>query len=493
MKRVILLILILSLIICLQADNFQKFKSKVVLYQLSNGATLLVLEKHDVPIVHCITLAKVGAVNEEPGKTGIAHILEHMAFKGTKTIGTSNYAEEQKLNDDADQIFSQILLARKTNASKEVLEELQKKLDTKNEEISKYVIPNEFPEIIQRNGGTDLNAGTAMDMTLYQVSYPSNRLEMWMAMETDRFTNPVFREFYKERDVIIEEKRLRYDNSPQGKLISDIADSAFTVHPYKHPTIGYQDDLESITRPDVYAFFNKYYGSANLVFAIYGDVNAADVKSLADKYLSTIPKRTPVKDISIIEPQQKKERSFTLTENAQPMFFMAYHIPSELNPESPALDALVNILGQSQTSRLTKSLVDDKKVSVGAFAFKGYPGTKYPNLLLIGALPSPGHTVQECKDAIEIEINKMKTEPVSKIELSGYQKRAQLQNVQQLNAGIYLAMQLAYFQALKGDYSEVFNKFEKTKQVTPDQIQKAAQKYLIDSNTTIAELATKGE
>jgi len=493
MKRVLWLVLLFSLVICLPADNFQKFKSKVVRYQLSNGATLLVLEKHDVPIVHCITVAKVGSVNEEPSKTGIAHILEHMAFKGTKTIGTSNYPEEQKLNNEADQIFARILEARKANASHEVIESLQKQLDAKNEEVAKYVIPNEFPEIIQRNGGTNLNAGTAMDMTIYQISYPSNRLELWMAMETDRFTNPIFREFYKERDVIIEEKRMRYDNSPQGKLISDISDKAFTVHPYKHPTIGYQEDLESITRNDVYDFFNKYYGSANLVFAIYGDVTAIEVKAMAEKYLGTIPRRTPVNDITVVEPTQTEERSFTLEENAQPMFFQAYHVPSETNGESPALDALVDILGQSQTSRLSKSLVEEKKVSVGAFAFKGYPGSKYPNLLLIGAVPSPGHTVQECKDAIEIEINKMKTEPVSKIELQGYQKRAQLGNVQRLNSGIYLAMQLAYYQALQGDFGELFNEFNKTKTVKPEQIQKAAKKYLIDSNKTTAELVTKGE
>ncbi|HPT73248.1 MAG TPA: pitrilysin family protein, partial [Candidatus Cloacimonadota bacterium] len=445
------------------------------------------------PIVHCITVAKVGSVNEEPGKTGIAHILEHMAFKGTTTIGTSDYTKEQKLNNEADAIFSQILAAKKSNASKDKIDDLQKKLDAKDKEASDYIVPNEFSEIIQRNGGTDLNAGTMMDMTIYQISYPSNRLELWMAMETDRFTNPVFREFYKERDVIIEEKRMRYDNSPQGKLISDIADSAFTVHPYKHPTIGYQEDLESVTRQDVYDFFNKYYGAANLIFTVYGDVKAADVKSLADKYLSTIPKRTPVQDVAIVEPPQTSERSYVIKENAQPMFFMAYHVPAEISPESPALDALVNILGQSQTSRLTKSLVEDKKVSVGAFAFKGYPGSKYPNLLLIGAVPSPGHTIQECKDAIEIEINKMKNEPVTQKELQGYQKRTQLQNVQQLNGGLYLAMQLGYYEALEGDYSQLFNEFDKTKKVTPEQIKAAAKKYLVDTNKTVAEMVTKGE
>ncbi len=386
------------------ASGFEDFEKDVVKFKLENGATLLLLKRDDVPIIHCVTIADVGAVKEKEGKTGIAHFLEHLAFKGTETIGTTSYEKEKVALQKCDEIFSKILDERKKgeNADSTKIDELNEELDAAVEKSNEFVIDNEFSKKVKKNGGKNLNAGTGQDMTMYYMSFPSNKLELWMALESDRFTNPIFRQFYQERKVILEEKRL-HENSPTGKLVQEFVGTAYKVHPYKDPIIGYQEDIENITRQDIREFFEKHYGAQNLTFAIIGDIDIKNTKKLAQKYLEKIPKREESEDVAIVESSQKKPRTITLKRVSQPFLLVGYHIPNEVHPDAPAYNALADILGQGRSSRLHRKLVEDKKIAIRVFSFKGFPGSKYPGLFAAGAMPAQGHNIEECLQKLRMK------------------------------------------------------------------------------------------
>jgi predicted Zn-dependent peptidase len=494
MRKLLLVLVLALLLIPLSAYEFEKMKDKVVKYVLPNGATVLVLENHEVPIAHCISLARVGAVNEEPGKSGIAHFLEHLAFKGTTTIGTTNYRKEKKVMAEADAIFDKIISERaKADADPVTLASLQIELDAKIEEASKYVNQNEFSTMLEERGGDGLNAGTSQDFTVYQLSVPSNKVEFWMAMEADRFTNPVFREFYRERKVILEERRMTLENDPSGKLMAKLADTAFQVHPYRIPVIGSAEDIESITRQDVANFFHKYYGANNLIIAIYGDVYPEEIKAYADKYFARIPSGEKAPLMPVEEPAQTEEKEFTLEENAQRFLFMGYHVPEENNPDYKALNALASILGQKQTSRLYTRMVEEDKIAMYGFSFVGYPGNIYPNLFLIGAIPAQNSSFDQNIQAIDEEVAKIKENGITDEEFTAYRKGYMRQYLRQLDSGQYLPMQLAMAEAYENGYEKLFSSIDEIEQMTKEDIQRVANKYLIPENRTIGKLVPKGE
>ncbi|MGL4881795.1 MAG: M16 family metallopeptidase, partial [Waterburya sp.] len=260
-----------------------RFMQQITEFTLDNGLKFIVLENHDAPVVSFVTYANVGGVDEPDGQTGVAHFLEHLAFKGTQRIGTTNYRAEAKELDKLDRLFADIKQAKQSGDTSK-LAQLQEQFVAAQTAASKYVEQNKFGEIVEKSGGVDLNAATSADYTSYFYSFPANKLELWMSLESERFLEPVFREFYEEKQVILEERRLRTDNSPIGKVIEEFLDTAFTTHPYKRPVIGYQEDITNLTRDNVQQFFKSYYSPNNLRIAIAGDVDPKEVKTLANSY-----------------------------------------------------------------------------------------------------------------------------------------------------------------------------------------------------------------
>ena len=223
-------------------------------FTLDNGMKFIVLEQHDTPVVSMMLYANVGASNEIDGQTGIAHYLEHLAFKGTTRIGTTNYAAEKPVLDQLDEVFDQMLAAEEAGDDA-ALAELSERFAVLQAEAASYVEQNKFGQIIEQAGGTGLNATTSADATRYFYNLPSNKLELWFSLESERFLDPVFREFYKEKEVILEERRMRVDNSPIGQMVERFSEVAYTSNPYRRPVIGYQEDLRKATRADIQAFF----------------------------------------------------------------------------------------------------------------------------------------------------------------------------------------------------------------------------------------------
>lgn len=475
-----------------QAQDLVKFEKRMTEFTLNNGMKFLILERHEAPVVSFHTYADVGAVDEVKGITGMAHLFEHMAFKGTKTVGTTDYEQEAKVLQQADRIFDEIKLEqRKGNKADEAkLQELQKQLKDAQQEAEKYMVHDEFEEAFVREGGAGFNAYTSQDATQYIVSLPSNKIELWMAMESDRFGNPVLREFYKEKNVVMEERRLTTESQPVGRLLEEFLAISYKAHPYGEPIIGHMSDLETLTRSEAEMFFKKYYIPSNLTVAIVGDVDPQKIGELAEKYFNRIlsaPKPDPVETV---EPEQLGQRRVIVQDPAQPFVLIGYHKPNINHPDNAAFDAITEIAGIGRTSRLYKSLVKDKRIAVAASGFPGMPGNKYPGLFLFYAVPARDHTNQECEEAIYAEIEKLKTEPVLPEELAKAKTRSRASLIRQLDSNSGLASLLTFYDVVTGDWRNLFKQLDDIDKVTAEDIQRVAHQYFTTKNQTVGIIDT---
>jgi predicted Zn-dependent peptidase len=468
------------------AQDLASFEKKLTEYKLPNGLQFLIYEREGAPVASFFTYVGTGAAQEVPGITGIAHMFEHMAFKGTTTIGTNDWAGEKKALaavDEAYHAYDKERRAIKPDAAK--VEQLKKAWKDAQEAADKFVVKNEFGEIIDREGGVGLNAGTSSDQTVYYYSLPANKVELWAYLESERFLDPVFREFYKERDVVMEERRLRTDSQPIGRMIEQFAATAFNAHPYHQPVVGYMSDLMSFSREDADLFRRTYYVPSNMTIAIVGDVKADEIKPILDKYFGRLPASPAPPTLRTEEPKQIVEKSIVMPDKSQPIYVEGYHRPASSDPDDAIYTAISDILSSGRSSRLYRSLVRDKKIAAQAAAFSGFPGEKYPSLMLFFALPTPGHTNEEVRDAIRTEIDKIRTEPVTDEELARVKTRAKADLIRGLESNSGIAGQLASAQALYGDWREVFRSVDKIDKVTKEDIQRVAKATFVETNRTV--------
>ncbi|MGO9093902.1 MAG: M16 family metallopeptidase [Bryobacteraceae bacterium] len=471
----------------LAADDFKDIEGRVTEFTLRNGMKFLVLERHMAPVASFFTYADVGSVQDGKGTTGLAHIFEHMAFKGTETIGGKDYAKERVALAQVDQTFVALRQERDqgVKADPQKMKALEAAFKEAQERAEKYVAENEFGKTIEQAGGRGLNASTAWDATRYLFSLPSNEMELWFYLESERFRDPVLREFYKEKDVVMEERRMRTDSQPIGKLVEEFLHVAYLAHPYGIPTIGYMSDLENLARPDAEAFFKKYYIPSNLTGVVVGDVNPRQAREDAEKYFGRIPSGPKPEPVRTVEPEQGGERRVTLELESQPILLIGYHKPDINDPDEAVYDAISSLLSQGRSSRLYRSLVRDKKIAVEAAGFPGLPGFKYPGLFIFFSVPAQGHTNAESEKAIDAETERLKKEPVTKEELEGVKRRARSGLIHGLADNTNLAMQLADWQALTGDWRNLFRQLDKINAVTPEDILRVSKAVFKKSNRTV--------
>ncbi|AFY32123.1 pitrilysin family protein [Calothrix sp. PCC 7507] len=460
-------------------------------FRLDNGLKFIVLERHQAPVVSFLTYADVGGVDEPDGKTGVAHFLEHLAFKGTTRIGTTDYKAEKPLLESLERLDAQIKIA-KVNGSKEKLTQLQQEFKQVESQAVKLVKQNELGQIVEQAGGVGLNANTSTEATRYMYSFPANKLELWMSLESDRFLDPVIRrEFYKEKDVILEERRMRVENSPIGLMIEKFIDAAYKVHPYRRPVIGYDEDIRSLTPDDVQKFFDTHYVPSNLAIAIVGDVNPAEVKKLAKTYFGRYPAKPKAQVKITAEPKQTQTRSVTLQLPSQPWYLEGYHRPAINDPDNAVYEIIGSLLSDGRTSRLYKSLVEQQRLALNAEGFSGFPGDKYPNLMLFYALTSPNHTVDELAAALRTEIDKLKTEPVTATELQRVKTQARAGLLRSLDSNMGMAQQLLEYEVKTGSWRNLFQQLNQIAAVTPTDIQRVAKRTFTPENRTIGKLLSK--
>ncbi len=467
---------------------------RVIEHQLDNGLTLLMVERHQAPIVSINLTFKVGSVNEHVGITGVAHLYEHMAFKGTKTLGTSDYEAERVLLDELDQLDQAILQERKNaTPDSEKLKAMQEKFEELETQANALSVQNEFGLLYDSHGAVGLNASTSSELTRYIVSLPANRLPMWAAVESDRMRNTVLREFYKEKRVVLEERRLRTDNSPSGRMFEAFASTAFWAHPYRNPVIGWPTDIANLTVTETKAFFKEHYGPNNAVLAIVGDIHPPDVIALIETTFGPIPSQSPPPPVVTEELSQDGERRVNVQYDAEPFVMIGFHKPGVGHPDDDVFDVIDSILSSGRTSRMHKQIVQKKQLAVRVGTFTGFPGNRFPNLFVISAVPRAPHTTAELEEAVYEELDKLKTEPIKPRELEKVINNLDAYLVRSLQSNSGLASQLTYFEAIAGDWNYLVEIRDRMAKITQEDIQRVAKEYLVKKNRVVATLVKKTE
>jgi len=462
---------------------------------LSNGMKVIVLENHDAPVFSTIIRAKVGSVDEKSGYTGISHFLEHMMFKGTQKFGTKDYNAESALIKKIDSLG--VLLKEEwaklhdewTPLDSTLYKKYREEIAAVQKEQAEYIIKDELWETYLKNGGAGLNASTGQDGTQYYVSLPSNRLELWALMESDRFANAVFREFYSERDVVHEERRMRTDNSPRGKMGEVLGSTAFTASGYHHPVVGWETDIENYDHPTLRWYYETYYAPNNLVAVVVGDVDANEVFEVCERYFGKTPRGPEVPVMHTREPEQTGEKRSVVEYEANPSVMIGWHCPAIGNPDNAALDVLTSVLSSGRTSRFNKTIVEEKKLANRAYIWTS--NSRFPDLLVASAIPMSPHTCAEVEEAIYEEIEKLKTEPVTEWELQKIRNQLEAGFIRGLNSNGGMAWRLCSYQAMTGDWRNLLAYHEQIKAVTADDVMRVARKYFVPEKRTVVTLVKK--
>lgn len=475
------------------AQDLKSFEQRITTKVLPNGLTLLICERPEAPVFSYVTYVDAGDVDDPSGESGLAHMFEHLAFKGTTQIGTKDYADEKvalaKVEAADDAYEAEKLNPRGADPAK--LKELYAKFKAAQNDAHQYVIPNQFTDVAERNGANGLNAETGLDSTEYFWSMPENRLELWAWLESGRLADVVPREFYKERDVVLEERRMRTDSNPIGRLVEQFLATAYVAHPYGRSSIGWPSEVSQITATEAMAFHKKYYVGSNIVVAVVGDVKAAQVLPMLEKYFSRVPGGPKPEEMPTVEPQQFAEKMVIIREQTQPFYLEGYHRPSYRDPDDAVYDAISDIMSNGRVSRLYRSLVRDQQIAAEAEGFSPFPGDKYPGLFAFYAVPLPGHTPQEMRDAIHKEIEKLKTTDVTDEELKMFKTRARADLLRGLADNQGLANALAEYQTRYGDWRQLFLQLDRIDKVTKADIRRVANKVFVASNRTSAWIETE--
>ncbi len=476
----------------LAAQQLSSFEKRVTTKVLPNGLTILICERPEAPVFSYYTMVNAGDGNDPGGQSGLAHMFEHLAFKGTEDIGTTNWPEEKVALAKVETAYQAYDVEYRKRVGKDPakLTQLHAAFEDAVAAAQKFVIPNQFSEIAEQAGATGINAETSLDSTQYFWSMPVNAFQLWAYMESDRIAHPVPREFYKERDVVLEERRMRVDSSPVGRMMEQFAAAAFVASPYHRPNVGWESEISQVSATDAAAFHARYYVPANIVIAVVGDVKASEVMPVMEKYFGSIPAGPKPEPSATAEPPQTAEKSVTIREATQPFYVEGYHRGDYLDPDDAVYDAISDILSNGRTSRLYRSLVRDQQIAAEAAGFSGFPGDKYPGLFVLYAVPLPEHTPEQMRVAIHKEIDRLKTQDVTDEEMAMFKTRARADLLRGLGDNEGLAGQLAAYQTRFGDWRELFLELNKIDKVTKADIRRVAGRSFSDGNRTYAAIET---
>ena len=491
MKKILLVATLL--VFCVPGVYAATLEEKVVEHTLKNGMKLLMVERHTSPTVSAWIRFRVGSVDERSDERGIAHLLEHMLFKGTTTLGTKDFAAEKPILDKIEDV-AQVLMAEKAKRDKAdavKIAALEKQLAGLETDASKYVVKDEFFELYSKNGGTGYNAFTSKDGTTYLISLPSNKLELWAAIESDRLQNAVLREFYTERSVVMEERRRSYDADPESKLWETFVAASFLSHAYGQPTIGWTTDIENLTRSKAEQFFHNYYAPNNAIVAVVGDIDPKKTIAMVERYFGAIKPGKDVPLVTTIEPKQAGERRIELVAEAEPTIMIGFHKPAISTPDDYVFDVINMILGSGRTSRFYKKLVIEKQIATDIGAFDA-PGQRYPSLFVISANPRAPHTVKEVEDAVQAELDLLKTTPVAERDLQQILNKMEYEEARRMGTNGGLARNLTEYEAIAGSWRYMVEHRGMIAKVTPADIMRVADTYFTRENRTIGFITKKG-
>lgn len=491
----------LSLILCLtalgllapsgsgHASGFAELESQVQEFTLPNGLTFLVLPRHDAPVFTFRTYVNAGGVDEVAGITGIAHMLEHMAFKGTETIGTTDRIAEAAAMARVDGALEALEMerARGPAADPARIGKLEQTFKEEMDRAFEYSVPNDFSRILEENGAVNINAFTMMDATQYYYALPSNRIELWARLEGDRLTQPVLREFYKERMVVQEERRFG-ESSPMQRAFMAWWMSSFLAHPYGNGLIGHPSDLESITRQDAWDFFRKHYVGGNMTIALVGDVDVPAVRELAGKYFAGVSSAPPPPPLRTKEPPHTAEIRVTVEEDSQPFVVIGFIVPGALSPDAAVYQLLADMLASGRSSRLYERLVKQDGIAVNIGGGVGFPGDKHDNLLILHNIVARDATPGDVEAAVYEELDRFVEEGPTDDELDKVKRMARASFIRSVRSDDGLAGLLAEYNQKHGDWRRLFRYLDEIDAVSKEDVRRAAGETFRHENRTVGVL-----
>lgn len=481
-KNFVLVLVLLGLSSC-QGNSASSLdlRDRVKRIKLDNGLTVLLLKRVGAPVFSTQIKLRVGNLEEQEGSYGLAHFFEHMAFKGTKTIGTSNYDEEKKLLDQIFKIGTQVVELKKKGAPASEIEALVKKRKELEAQQKKIIVKNEFTQVLQKNGGLDLNASTSNDYTTYYISLPSNKMELWAYMESERFKNPVMREFFTEVDVVAEERRMRIDNTPSGQLYEAFVNKAFDKSPYKQVVIGPAADIQNYTPAVAKEFYEKYYIPSRMVVAIAGNFDMAEAERIVRKYFGSIPaKKDPGPNFSkeTFDPKTFP-RETTVKGPDKPRFYVGFHRPAHPHKDDIVMDVIHDVLCDGRTSRLYKKFVIEDKSASYMGCYTSIPGGRADSLFTFFGMPFDGHSNKELQVKLLEELKKFAKEGPTEYELQKVKNKIDAELVYSLQSNSGLASQLAFYESLTGNWEYIYELQKRVHSITADEVKQVVTRYFI--------------
>jgi predicted Zn-dependent peptidase len=447
----------------------------------------LIVERHQAPVFTGFVRVKVGGLDERPGITGLAHLFEHMAFKGTPVLGTTDFEKEKALLARIGEVGDALAaLVRKGQADTEAGKELKAELEALTRAQDEITDENTLITLYQLHGAEGLNATTDKDLTSYFVSLPKNRLRLWALVEASRLASPVLRDFYTERDVVMEERRMRTDSQPGGALYEELNQLAFTTSPYRWPTVGYMEDLAAMTLAEATAFHRRFYVPANTVGCLVGDFQFEEAVKVLEETFGAIPAGPPPSRPVFATPPRRAARRSVVSFDANPLWALAFHKPSLPHRDDYIFD-VINVLVQGRTGRLHRRLVlrDRLAQSVGAF---GAPGSRLSNLFVTWVVPLGEGSLPQIEKAVWDELERLKREKISEAELQKVRNRVSADQARSLDSNSGLAGALSYFEALAGDWRYVADHPKVIASITADDVQRVARTYFVPENSVTVEL-----
>ena len=495
---------VLALLAVLPAAAADKPQITVVEHTLSNGMRWLLYENHDSPTIAAGWTARVGSANERPGITGISHFFEHMMFKGTKTIGTKDIDEDLRLIEEQEKLRDgmraemEVMRERLRRGEIDDLQkpenwteryrELDEQFDALVRRQREITVKDQMDQIYTKNGGEFLNAFTSEDQTAYFVRIPSNRLELWAWLESDRLLNPVFREFYSERDVVFEERRLAVESTPLGKYDEAFNALFWEASPYNWPVVGWASDIPMYTLAQAKQYFATYYAPNNLTGVLAGDFKSADVKPLLERYFGRIPRGTfEPPPVVTLEPKQLGEKRFNAEAETSPTVRIWWKTVPLLHKDTPALDLLSDVL-TGRTGRLYKGLVLGRKVANQSSA--DHESRKYAGIFKVETTVKDGTEPAAAEGAVYEEIEKLQKEEVPAQELQKVKNAYKANAYRRLSSPLFVGFQLVSYDAL-GDWRLINTSPERADAVTAADVQRVAREYLTKENRTVATFLRK--
>ncbi len=459
-------------------NSLDRLEHSVVVKKLSNGLTFIFYQRGFAPVFSAVTTVGVGGVDETIGETGIAHMFEHMAFKGTSVIGTKDFETEKVLLDELENITEQHPKFEGLSV------EQRKRVSEISLQLQSLSKNDEFTLEYEKRGGGDLNAQTDKDHTSYMVSLPRSSFEFWAQTESARLKDPVMRQFYQERDVVLEERRMRFDNEPSALLYESMLQKAYLTHPYRLPLIGYQKDIESLTARRLDAFRKKYYVPSNIVISLVGAVDPfQDIETL-EKYFGDIPEGVAAPEPHDIEVEQTEERTLVQYAESSPQMLIAYHKPNYPDADDAAITILSEMLSGSSKSPLYETLIKKEKLAIQVASEEG-PGTRYPNLLFFTLVPRMPTSNKQLLTRFDELLVRFLSEPISEALLEQSKRSIAISYIGQMKSNLALATTLSEVQLQYKDWSAMIDWYKEALSVTSDDIVRVGKKYLVAKNRTI--------